>query len=339
MALESGSYVGDLNASNPAATDPKSQGDDHLRLIKAALLQSFPGFAGAVIATGVNGGSANAYTLTPTTALPGYVANMVALFSPAAQNTGASTLNISGLGTKTIKTIDGATLSSADLVVGQYYAAVYDGTDFRLLAVTKRYVDGLAFSTALPNQTGNGGKFLTTDGSAAAWSDTLPTLTKLAGSTSSFPALKRNSAGIDVRLADDSAYAALLQLCADVAAVRAGSNATWPMSVGNIYAAFAEVTLTDAATIAVDMSTFINARVTLGGNRTLGNPTNPKVGQTGYIAVVQDGTGSRTLSYASNWKRAGGAPVLTTTAAAIDFIFYEVITATYILYDLKANPS
>ena len=87
------------------------------------------------------------------------------------------------------------------------------------------------------------------------------------------------------------------------------------------------------------MSTFINARVTLGGNRTLGNPTNPKVGQTGYIAVVQDGTGSRTLSFASNWKRQGGAPTMTTTAAAIDFIVYEVITSSYILYDVILNPS
>jgi len=42
MGLESASFVNDLNTSNPTATDPKAQGDDHLRLIKTALKASFP---------------------------------------------------------------------------------------------------------------------------------------------------------------------------------------------------------------------------------------------------------------------------------------------------------
>lgn len=89
-----------------------------------------------------------------------------------------------------------------------------------------------------------------------------------------------------------------------------------------------EVTLTDAATIAVDMSTFINAVVTLGGNRALGNPTNEKVGQTGCIRIVQDGTGSRTLSYGTDWEFAGGtAPTLSTAAAAQDLLFYHVLAS------------
>lgn len=48
MALETGNYVGDLVVANPGAADPKSQGDDHLRLIKTALRQSFPGYTGAI---------------------------------------------------------------------------------------------------------------------------------------------------------------------------------------------------------------------------------------------------------------------------------------------------
>lgn len=51
MALESGSYISDLVATNPTATDPKSQGDDHLRLLKAAILATFPNITGAVTAT------------------------------------------------------------------------------------------------------------------------------------------------------------------------------------------------------------------------------------------------------------------------------------------------
>lgn len=98
------------------------------------------------------------------------------------------------------------------------------------------------------------------------------------------------------------------------------------------WSAAAEVSLTDAATIAVDMSSGWNFAVTLGGNRTLGNPTNTKVGQSGYIRILQDGTGSRTLAYSSNWKFPGAvAPVLTTTANRIDYLFYTVRSATEIV--------
>ena len=52
MGLEAGTYISDLNASNPVgASDPKSQGDNHLRLIKSCLLASFPGITGAMTAT------------------------------------------------------------------------------------------------------------------------------------------------------------------------------------------------------------------------------------------------------------------------------------------------
>ena len=52
MALESGTYISSLNANNPVgATDPKSQGDDHLRLIKSTILNTFPNVTNAVTAT------------------------------------------------------------------------------------------------------------------------------------------------------------------------------------------------------------------------------------------------------------------------------------------------
>lgn len=52
MGLETGTYISDLNSSNPVgASDPKSQGDDHLRLIKATLLATFPNITGALSST------------------------------------------------------------------------------------------------------------------------------------------------------------------------------------------------------------------------------------------------------------------------------------------------
>ena len=84
-------------------------------------------------------------------------------------------------------------------------------------------------------------------------------------------------------------------------------------------------TLTDAATIAVDFAVANNYSVELAGNRTLGNPTNQVAGQSGSIFVVQDGTGSRTLAYSSDWEFAGGtAPTLSTAASAVDRIDYIV---------------
>lgn len=51
MALESAQYVNQLNASNPLSTDTVSQADDHLRLIKAALVATFPNLNAPVTAT------------------------------------------------------------------------------------------------------------------------------------------------------------------------------------------------------------------------------------------------------------------------------------------------
>lgn len=51
MTVETAAFIGALNASYPANTDPKSEGDDHLRLIKAAILASFPGITAAMTAT------------------------------------------------------------------------------------------------------------------------------------------------------------------------------------------------------------------------------------------------------------------------------------------------
>ena len=88
-------------------------------------------------------------------------------------------------------------------------------------------------------------------------------------------------------------------------------------------------TLTDGTSIAVSMNTGNNFLVTLGGNRTLAAPSNATAGQTGSIYVVQDGTGSRTLSYNSVWKFPGGsAPAATSTSAAVDMIVYNARSAT-----------
>lgn len=104
------------------------------------------------------------------------------------------------------------------------------------------------------------------------------------------------------------------------------------LDAGNVFNSAGQlVSLTDAVTISVDFNAGFNFTVTLAGNRTLDAPSNAKVGQTGCIFIVQDGTGSRTLAYHANWKFGGGTdPVLTTTAGAVDVLCYVVRTSTFI---------
>jgi len=86
---------------------------------------------------------------------------------------------------------------------------------------------------------------------------------------------------------------------------------------------YAEATLTDQATITWDAETQDVAKVTLAGNRTLSAPTNGTNGQFISILVIQDGTGSRTLTWNAVYEfKDDTAPTLTTTASKGDvFVF------------------
>ena len=83
---------------------------------------------------------------------------------------------------------------------------------------------------------------------------------------------------------------------------------------------FNATTLSDGATINWDASANQATTVTLAGNRTMAAPTNLKVG-TYILRVYQDATGSRTITWNSVFKwTAATAPVLSTTANALDII-------------------
>ena len=86
---------------------------------------------------------------------------------------------------------------------------------------------------------------------------------------------------------------------------------------------YSEATLTDQATVTWDASTQDVCKLTLGGNRTLAAPTNNTTGQFISILVIQDGTGSRTLTWNAVFEFASDtAPTLTTTANLGDvFVF------------------
>jgi hypothetical protein len=83
--------------------------------------------------SGTTTGSANAYVLTPSPALAAYVQGNTYEFKANFTNTGACTINISGLGAKSIKKMDHATaLTANDIISGQTVSIVYDGTNFAM---------------------------------------------------------------------------------------------------------------------------------------------------------------------------------------------------------------
>ena len=106
--------------------------------------------------------------------------------------------------------------------------------------------------------------------------------------------------------------------------ITAAKTFTAPV-IGNVTA------LTDAASIAIDMGVGNDFAITLAGNRTLSAPTNVTPGQTGYIYVAQDGTGSRTLAFNNAYIFVSGtAPTISTDANTIDMLVYNAKTTTAI---------
>jgi len=100
------------------------------------------------------------------------------------------------------------------------------------------------------------------------------------------------------------------------------------------------VTLTDAASIVPSFDDGYVFVVTLGGNRTQAAPTSAIIGQVGSIRVIQDATGSRTLSYNTAWQFvSGSAPTMDTSAGAQSILVYSVRSATTIdavmIHDFK----
>jgi len=86
---------------------------------------------------------------------------------------------------------------------------------------------------------------------------------------------------------------------------------------------YSETALTDGATITWNAETQDVAKVTLAGNRTLSSATSGTTGQFISLLIIQDGTGSRTLTWNAAYEFAADtAPTLTTTASKGDlFVF------------------
>jgi len=140
----------------------------------------------------------------------------------------------------------------------------------------------------------------------------------------------------DVFIADDKA----IKFGNDQdATIEYDENGDDQLKIGGAVTAFTNAVIgkTDTDTsntgsVTLDFDANQNFVLTLTGDVTLANPSTEKVGQSGFIAFIQDGTGSRTLTLGTDYESAGGAGItLTSTASATDLVPYVVVAANRVL--------
>jgi hypothetical protein len=154
MALEdltgSGKYIDDLVSANPAVGDDVSEGDDHIRGIKNVLKLTFPSIDGAITATDTELNYVDGVTSAIQTQIDSKTTNA----THSGEVTGATALTIAD------NVVDEANLKVSNTPSNGYFLSAQSGNTG---GMTWAEVD------ALPSQSGNAGKFLTTDATNASW--------------------------------------------------------------------------------------------------------------------------------------------------------------------------
>lgn len=145
MTVESASYISQLDATLPLPGDKKSEGDNQLRLVKTVLKTQFPNFGTAAMNATV--GELN-YMVGVTSLVQTQLNTLTSAKAAKAGDTYTGAHDFTG-GTIAVPT-----------------ATVGDATT---KAASTAFVSATAFNAALPGQTGNAKKFVTTDGANAAW--------------------------------------------------------------------------------------------------------------------------------------------------------------------------
>jgi hypothetical protein len=186
------------------------------------------------------------------------------------------------------------------------------------------------------------GKILTGTGTNTyGWADPAPTWSQVSGKPTTFAPITGTNAtdacaGNDARLSDPRTPTTHSHSASDVSAgTFAAGTYTFETVALTKSSSCAVSTLTDASTVTPNFAASNNFTWTLGDNRTLANPTNKTVGQSGLIFLIQDATGNRTLSYGTYYDFPDGtAPALSTAANSVDVLSYFVRTSTSICCQL-----
>jgi len=270
--------------------------------IGAAVVDTFNKFYTAT-------GSSGAYAITTGFSLSALTTGMVFGVIPNHDNTGAATLDVDVIGATALEDFNSQALVSGDISNGEAFICYYTGSEFRILC-------GIPIDLA---------------------SQVSGTLAVANGGTGAATA----SAGFDnLKQTATEGATGVLDLATD-AECYAGTDGAHAVTAEKIKDASVAVTLTDASSISLDWAAGINRETTLGGNRTLANPTNVQPGTWRSILFTQDGTGSRTLSFGANYVFPGGtAPTLSTGAADTDrLLLFARDSSTIEVYTAGLNLS
>lgn len=135
-------------------------------------------------------GGTTTYTLTPTPAVGAYVTGQEFNIKMNATNTGASTINVSGLGAKSLTKGGATALASGDLLIDAVYKIVYDGTQFQVSGISAA---AATIATAAEVTTGTDNTKMVTPlaaqalGGADGWTAATGTWTYASASTITVP--------------------------------------------------------------------------------------------------------------------------------------------------------
>lgn len=99
------------------------------------LVDSYQDFGSEVLNYELDTGTANSYVITPSPAITSYTAGLAYAVKIANTNTGASTLNVNGLGAQSILYVDGSPLDANAMPNGAVVLLVYDGSNFYLVNI------------------------------------------------------------------------------------------------------------------------------------------------------------------------------------------------------------
>jgi hypothetical protein len=322
-----------------------------------AVMASVAKFVADISSGVVTGGTTSAYTLTTNSVFTTLATGITTGFKcNASCVAGPITINVDGLGAKSLRKFTSSgevDLSAGDIKTNGHYLIQYDAAANSAAGAWILFWPENVVSGEISDASSIGLAVLTAANQAAAQSaigvtgtPTIPNntaLTNISGSTAAPVSNQVTGPVIASATITGSNIAAATVTNSNLAAVMAAgalqANTSGKLlTTDGVWTDAGEVAKGNTgATLTLDMSTGFNFTCTANQNFTLANPTNLKVGQSGYIKITQDATGSRTISMGGNWYRSagggGGAGAPTLGAAnQVDILFYQITGSSQIIW-------